>query len=210
MYLEGPCGPTGGSDPGNEIGNCRNKFQAYNRSHPSEAQGIADDTKTRWKPFTIAQLKQSVVHKIDYCEIDNMDNSDGLMKFLRTYKTLFDRGEIYCRLILKNLNAASIGQLKEFKKEAGGVDFISTLHIKEVGGNGCRAGIGRDWSGVQNEIDKVFRELKGPGAKTVASMDTCKYESSNFTQDTVLSCPGGRGTPAPTGSELVGEGRANQ
>ncbi len=208
MYLEGPCGQTGGSDPDNEIGKCRSKFQLHNARHRDQSRGIPDTTQARWKPYTIAQLKLSVAEKIDLCEIDNMNNSDGLIPFLRTYKQLFDRGEIYCRLVLKNLNPVQLTALKYAFGTGPAVDFISHLHIKEVGGNGCNSGRG-DFSRTQAAVNEAFRELKGPAGQTVLSRDTCQYESANFSDESVNACPGGRTAPSQT-DVLVGQGDASR
>jgi len=198
-YLEGPCGMTGGSDPDNEVGKCRNKFQNYNRNNPAEARGYADTTGSRWIPYTLAQLKATKIHKIDLCEIDNLDNASNVIEFFKTYKRLFDAGEIYCRLVLKN--DPPFSAIRSQIGTGAALDFISNLHIKEVGGNGCNSGRG-DHSAAQANAMRTFGSLKGTRVQTLLSRDTCNYQSSNFSQELFLACRGGR-QPGPA---RAGEG----
>ncbi|MBK6696577.1 MAG: hypothetical protein IPG50_30970 [Myxococcales bacterium] len=105
-YLEGPCGDTGGVDDG-ERARCSGIHRSFNAQN---APGTPNTDKARWKPFTMHQLKRSAQVGADYCEIDNLSNNVTipLNPLLREIKALYDSGQVHCRFVLKNVEAADI------------------------------------------------------------------------------------------------------
>lgn len=181
-YLEGPCGNTGDKDPDGEVARCARIHNAYNRSNRN---GNSGSQEARWEPFTFKQLTESGKHKIDHCEIDNLENNVTipLMPFLDKYKRMYDAGQIHCKLVLKNIAAPRIDEIKRrYAGQKGGVNFISPFHIYEARHHGQRS-----------RLNQAMRELKGPGAATIISTNTYKYGSA-FTEEMIRTCDSGRST----------------
>ena len=175
-YLEGPCGNTGGHDDG-ERARCRTLHQEFNRIYAPETP---DEDLVRWKPFTLAQMKASALYGVDYCEIDNLENTVvvPIIPIFKEIKALFDGGEIHCRLVLKNIRIADIEKIKrEIAPTIADANFIAPFHIFEA----------RDTS-EKASLDLAMKNLKGPGAVTIISTNTNSYGSA-FTDDEFLSCP---------------------
>lgn len=180
-YLEGPCGDTGGKDDG-ERGRCRKLHRAFNLANPNEAGRTRDSDLERWKPFTLKQMKLSKSLGIDHCEIDNLENNVrvDLIPFLREVKTLYDSGQIHCKLVLKNLR---ISQLESIKQQLAPTpdqaSFISPFHIFETNK--------RQVSSQREGLNQALRSLKGPEATTIFSTNTDAYGSA-FSPDKFGLC----------------------
>jgi hypothetical protein len=175
-YLEGPCGDTGGVDDG-ERARCSNLHRTFNRRF---APGTPDTANERWKPYTMKQLTTSGAHGVDYCEIDNLENNVTvpLVPLLTEVKARFDRGEIACRLVLKNVSASGIDAIRaHLAPTPADAKFIAPFHIFED-----------DDTRQKSSLDAAMRRLKGPGAVTIISTDTNHYGGA-FTQDTFTTCP---------------------
>ena len=175
-YLEGPCGNTGGVDDG-EIARCARIHRAFNARY---APNTPDTAQARWKPFTMAQLRESGKLGVDYCEIDNLENNVTipLNSLLREIKSLYDQGQIHCRLVLKNISVSALNSIKkELAPTPRDANFIAPFHIFEA-----------DDLGEKPALDVAMKNLKGPGSVTIMSLDTNNY-GSKFTQDSFLTCP---------------------
>jgi hypothetical protein len=156
-YLEGKCGLTGGRDDG-EIAKCA-------RKRPNWKGG-------GWQDFTFDQLRASVALRIDHCEIDNVfgDLPDSqALALLKKYKELYDRGEIRCKLVLKNNGVSLLGKIgKTFGRGSPHTDFISPFSIFEDDNTAKKAA-----------LDRAFAELKGSReVSTYISTDTNHYGSA--------------------------------
>lgn len=174
-YLEGPCGDTDGNDDG-ERARCANLHNDFNRRF---APGTPNTPQARWKPFTMAQLRQSGEHGIDYCEIDNLENNVTvpLNPLLREIKALYDAGRIHCRLVLKNVSVGALNSIKaSVAPTPAEANFLAPFHIFEANGTGGKPA-----------LDAAMRSLKGQGAVTIISLDTNHY-GSGFTKDSFLTC----------------------
>lgn len=174
-YLEGPCGDTGGVDDG-ERARCEGIHQSFNAQN---APGTPNTAKARWKPFTMYQLTTSGQVGVDYCEIDNLSNNVTipLNPLLREIKTMYDAGQIHCRIVLKNVEASDIDGIRaNVAPTPAAANFIAPFHIFEA-----------DDTSQKSELDAAMVRLKGPGAKTIISLDTNHYGGS-FTHDKFLAC----------------------
>ncbi len=174
-YLEGPCGDTGGVDDG-ERARCSGIHRSFNAQN---APGTPNTDKARWKPFTMHQLKRSAQVGADYCEIDNLSNNVTipLNPLLREIKALYDSGQVHCRFVLKNVEAADIDSIRtEVAPTPAAANFIAPFHIFEA-----------DDTGQKGQLDAAMVRLKGPGAKTIISTDTNHYGGA-FTPDQFLAC----------------------
>lgn len=174
-YLEGPCGDTGGVDDG-ERARCSSLHRDFNRRF---APGTPDTAAARWKPYTMKQLRMSGALGVDYCEIDNLENNVTipLVPLAKEIKQLHDGGEVHCRLVLKNVDAAAIDALRaSVAPTPADADFVAPFAIFEA-----------DDTGQKARLDAAMRRLKGPGAVTVVSTDTNHYGSA-FTQDRFAAC----------------------
>jgi hypothetical protein len=174
-YLEGPCGDTGGVDDG-ERARCANIHNTYNQQF---APSTPNTAKARWKPFTMKQLTTSGSLDVDYCEIDNLDNNVTLPlnPLLQEIKSLYDAGQIHCRIVLKNVDVGGIDSIRaNVAPTPAAANFIAPFHIFEADDTGPKAG-----------LDAAMKRLKGPGAVTIISLDTNHYGSA-FTPDTFLTC----------------------
>lgn len=174
-YLEGPCGDTGGVDDG-ERARCRNLHNAFNAEH---APGTPDTALDRWKPYTLAQMNQSGALNVDYCEIDNLSNNVtiSIVPFMRELNQRYETGVHHCKLVLKNLSVDDIASIKDSSAPTPqDAAFIAPFHIYEA-----------DDTSEKAELDAAMRDLKGPGAVTIISLDTNHY-GGDFTNDTFNSC----------------------
>ena len=174
-YLEGPCGDTGGVDDG-ERARCRN---LHNRFNDEFAPSTPDTALARWKPFTFAQMARAEEAGVDYCEIDNLSNNVTvpLVPLMQELKELYDAGEHTCRIVFKNLSADDIYAIKdEVAPTVEDAAFIAPFHIFEADDTSDKA-----------DLDEAMRDIKGPGAVTIISLDTNAY-GSDFTNDTFTSC----------------------
>lgn len=199
MYLEGPCGLTNGKDPMDEEGNCRRKFQKFNKEHGAK---VPDKKTHRWEPYTLEQLKLSKKYQIDFCEIDNLDNSYGATEFLKTYKKLYDAGEIQCKLVLKNIDA---NKIKEFASTFGkSPSFVSKLNLFEADELWAKKDKSQ-FNSKRTELIKAMRDWMGEGAMTLMSKKSGDYRSVNFTQDPVMGC-GRSESQIATAPEAPGDG----
>lgn len=174
-YLEGPCGDTGGHDDG-ERNRCKNLHNAYNRQF---APGTPNTPLARWKPYTLKQMKLSGQYGIGHCEIDNLENNVTvpLIPLLKELKALFDKGEIYCRIVLKNVPVSDINSIiKNIAPTPPDAAFISPFAIFEANG-----------TGQKRALDAAMKKLKGSGSTVIFSLDTNHY-GSRFTPDKFLSC----------------------
>lgn len=174
-YLEGPCGDTGGVDDG-ERARCQGIHQAFNAQN---APGTPNTAQSRWKPFTLRQLTMSGQIGADYCEIDNLSNNVTipLNPLLREIKALYDSGQVHCRIVLKNVEASDIDSIRaNVASTPAAANFIAPFHIFEA-----------DDTSQKSELDAAMVRLKGPGAKTIISLDTNHYGAS-FTHDKFLAC----------------------
>ena len=175
-YLEGPCGDTGGVDDG-ERTRCANLHRSFNRRF---APATPDTAMARWKPYTFAQLRRSGELGVDYCEIDNLENAVRipLNPLMREIKSLFEAGEVHCRLVLKNVSVDALASLRtSVAPTPADARFLAPFHIYEA-----------DDTSEKAELDAAMRRLVGPGAVTIVSLDTNHY-GSRFTQDTFTTCP---------------------
>lgn len=157
-YLEGPCGDTNGKDDG-ERARCANLHNKFNRQF---AKGTPNTPVARWKPYTMYQLKQTKKYKIEYCEVDNLSNNVTipLVPFLKDYKKLFDKGEIYCRLVLKNVSATQIQQIvKQVAPEQNQAGFVAPFAIFEADSESPKSG-----------LNAALRRLKGTSSSTIMSV----------------------------------------
>jgi hypothetical protein len=174
-YLEGPCGDTGGVDDG-ERSRCADAHNAFNEQN---APGTSDTPEERWKPFTFKQLTESASSGVDYCEIDNLNNNINvpLNPLLKEIKSMYDAGEIHCRLVLKNIDVEALDSIRsEVASTPEEAKFLAPFHIFEA-----------DDTGQKGDLDVAMERLKGPGAVTVVSTDTNHYGSA-FTQDKFRAC----------------------
>jgi hypothetical protein len=175
-YLGGPCGDTGGTNDG-ESESCKRIHRSYNAKF---ASGTRDTAQDRWKPFTLKQMKLSKKYKIDHCEIDNLENESKnpeykvnvpLIALFKEIKSLYDQGEIHCKLVLKNVTVAQMGQLKNAFPRPADASFISPFSIFET--------TTREYTqSLKSSLDAGIRALKGPGAVSILSTDTHHYGSS--------------------------------
>lgn len=174
-YLEGPCGDTGGVDDG-ERARCARLHGDFNRQF---APGTPNTPQARWKPYTLAQLKHSGRHGIDYCEIDNLENNVTipLLPLLREIKALYDSGQVHCRLVLKNVSVSALNSIKaSLAPTPAAAKFLAPFHIFEAEG-----------TGQKSALDAAMRRLKGEGAVTIVSTCTEQYGAC-FTKDSFLTC----------------------
>lgn len=174
-YLEGPCGDTGGVDDG-ERARCRTLHRDFNaRFSPN----TPDTAFARWKPFTLEQMRQSGALGVDYCEIDNLSNNITvpLIPLMRELKDRFDEGVDHCQLVFKNVSVDDLGAIKEaVAPTSSDAGFIAPFHIYEA-----------DDTSEKPDLDAAMRDLKGPGAVTIISLDTNHY-GSRFTPDHFSAC----------------------
>jgi hypothetical protein len=188
-YLEGPCGNTDGADDG-EISRCADIHRRYNEQFAPETP---DTPEARWKPYTMKQLTTSKANGVDFCEIDNLDNqvTIPLVPLLKEIKSQFDEGTIHCRLVLKNVDAEAIAELRSrVARTPAEAAFIAPFAIYEA----------RD-TAEQAELTRAMIALKGPGAVTIMSADilpgkpprpngwATNHYGSSFTDDTFKVCP---------------------
>jgi hypothetical protein len=174
-YLEGPCGDTGGVDDG-ERARCANIHNAYNARY---APGTPNTPSARWKPFTMKQLTKSGDVGADFCEIDNLDNAVTipLNPLLAEIKSLYDGGQVHCRIVLKNVDVAGIDSIRaHVAPTPAAANFIAPFHIFEA-----------DDTRPKSALDAAMQRLKGPGAVTIISTDTNHYGSA-FTPDRFATC----------------------
>lgn len=174
-YLEGPCGDTGGVDDG-ETTRCADLHRSFNDQF---APGTPDTALARWKPFTMRQLRESGRLKVDFCEIDNLDNNVTvpLIPLLREIKGLFDSQQVACQLVLKNVTVEDIDAIRaQVAPTPADAAFLAPFHIFEA-----------DDESAHEELGAAMVRLKGPGAVTIVSTDTNAYGSA-FTDDTFLTC----------------------
>lgn len=174
-YLEGPCGDTGGVDDG-ERDRCAKLHRDYNRRYSPNTPNTAI---ARWKPYTFAQMTVAKTVGLDHCEIDNLNNNVNvpLIPLLKEIKNKFNKGEIGCRLVLKNVDISEMrlikSQVAPTVKEA---DFLSPFHIFED-----------DTTRRKAALESAFKAIKGPRAVVIISTDTNAYGSS-FTPDSIETC----------------------
>jgi hypothetical protein len=174
-YLEGPCGDTAGEDDG-ERTRCADIHNAFNAAN---APDTIDSPEERWKPFTFEQLKRSGANGVDYCEIDNLENNVtiDLNPLLSEIKSLYDNGEIHCRLVLKNVSVEAMNAIRrDVAPSPSEANFIAPFHIFEA-----------DNTDEKAALNQAMVHLKGAGAAVIISTDTTNYGSA-FTQDSFLTC----------------------
>jgi hypothetical protein len=174
-YLEGPCGDTAGEDDG-ERTRCADIHNAFNAAN---APDTTDSPEERWKPFTFEQLKRSGASGVDFCEIDNLENNVtiDLNPLLSEIKSLYDNGDIHCKLVLKNVNVDAMNAIRsDVASSPSEANFIAPFHIFEAGSTDEKAA-----------LDEAMVKLKGEGAVVIISTDTKNYGSA-FTQDSFLTC----------------------
>jgi len=175
-YLEGPCGDTGGKDDG-ERGRCRRMHNSFNAKNAPNTENSA---LKRWEPYTFQQLKLSGRYGIDYCEIDNLNNNVNvpMVPLLKKIKRMYDNQQIHCRLVLKNISASEVYQIKnQVAPNLRDADFIAPFHIFEANSSKQKAA-----------VDKAMLALKGRGAVAIFSFNTDAY-GSDFTKDKFVTCP---------------------
>lgn len=175
-YLEGPCGDTGGKDDG-ERGRCR---RMHNNFNAKNAPNTENSALKRWEPYTFQQMKLSGRYGIDYCEIDNLNNNVNvpMVPLLKKIKRMYDNQQIHCRLVLKNISAGEVYQIKSrVAPNPRDADFIAPFHIFEANNSKQKAA-----------VDKAMLALKGHGAVAIFSFNTNAY-GSNFTKDKFVTCP---------------------
>jgi len=175
LYTEGRCGKTGGVNNG-EQAKCKTKWASWDRLNPNRSVKEGP----LWQQYTLAQFAAAKEHHVTFCEADNVEDESNLIPFLKAFERAFRRGDITCKLVLKNVRGHVIDSLgsKEIKSSFSDFSFLAPFAIFE------------NDVGATVDLDKALRKLiRNANAITMISSDTHHYGRA-FKPNQVVTCGG--------------------
>jgi hypothetical protein len=187
LYTEGKCGKTGEVDNG-EQAKCKIKWASWDRLNPyrSFKEGPL------WQQYTLAQFAAAKEHHVTYCEADNVEDGPNLIPFLKAFGEAFRRGDITCKLVLKNVRSHVLDSLgsNEIKSSFSDFSFLAPFAIFE------------DDVGATSDLDRALRKLTANAkAITMISSDTHRYGKA-FKPNRAVTCAESGAAPAPSGGSF--------